>query len=283
MNDQALRLRQLAAESVPAPTDLNGPPVIVIGSGKGGVGKSVLAVLTAQALADRGLRVLLLDGSQNLGHLQVLLGVAVQARLEQLARGEATPESLLHRVTERIWLVPGDSGAEGLYALPAVDSARLHHRLCALYDEFDAVVVDGGPGIEGVVRLSTMRGTRLVVVTMPEAGALTDAYALIKLVHVQLPTLPIDVLVNRVTSEEEATVAFERLAGAAERFLARSLGWLGALPETPELRAAMRRPGALLTDLHLAALRERVAALDLRIGGAERMEAVPVRHEESTS
>ncbi len=283
MNDQALRLRQLAAESVPAPTDFNGPPVIVIGSGKGGVGKSVLAVLTAQALGERGLRVLLLDGSQNLGHLQVLLGVAVQARLEQLARGEATPESLLHRVTERIWLVPGDSGAEGLYALPAVDSARLHHRLCSLYDEFDAVVVDAGPGIEGVVRLSTMRGTRLVVVTMPEAAALTDAYALIKLVHVQLPTLPIDVLVNRVMSEEEATVAFERLAGAAERFLARSVGSLGALPETPELREAMRRPGALLTDLHLAALRERVAALDLRIGGAERMEAVPVRPEESTS
>jgi flagellar biosynthesis protein FlhG len=263
MNDHALELRQVLREAPTPEPEAPGPPVVVLGSGKGGVGKSVVAVLGASALADCGHRVLLLDGCQNLGHLPVLLGTPVRARLEQMARGETGPESMVHRVNDHLWLVPSDSGAEGLYGLGAVESARLHHRLSGLYDGFDAVVVDAGPGIEGVVRLSTMRGTRLVVVTVPEAAALTDAYALVKLVHLQLPSLPIDVLVNRAASAADAQAAYERLGEAADRFLGRRLGSAGWLPETPAVHDALREPGGLLRSRALADFRREVARLDL--------------------
>lgn len=272
MTERSLELRQLMTDAPAAEPEQAAPPVVVLGSGKGGVGKSVVAVLGAAALAERGLRVLLLDGCQNLGHLPVLLGTPVHARLEQVARGETAPEAMVHRVSERLWLVPSDSGAEGLYGLGAMESARLHHRLSALYDGFDAVVVDAGPGIEGVVRLTTMRGTRLVVVTVPEAAALTDAYALIKLVHLQLPSLPIDVLVNRAGSALDAQTAFDRLAEAADRFLGRPLGSAGWLPETPALRDAMREPGGLLRSRELADFRSAVAQLDLAAGPREARE-----------
>ncbi len=256
--DQALSLRQLVAEQGIERHEPPGPPVLVFGSGKGGVGKSVISVLVAQALAAGGARVLLVDGSQNLGHLHVMLGVTVEARLEQVLRGETEPASLLLQVTERLWLLPSDSGAESLYALPAVDQARLHHRLASLYDGFDSVVVDAGPGLETVVRLATMGGTRLVVVTVPEVTALTDAYALVKLVHAQVPSLPIDLLVNRATSPHDAAETAERLTVAAARFLGRELGPIGGLEETPALREAMRRPGALLVDPALEPLRAQV-------------------------
>ncbi|MGE0554591.1 MAG: MinD/ParA family protein [Gemmatimonadales bacterium] len=258
---ERLRLRQ-EVDLTPAIADEPmGPPVVVIGSGKGGVGKSSVAVLAAQAMANDGGKVLLVDGSQNLGHLHVLLDVPMRARLSELARGHASPDALLVQVSERLWLLPSDSGAEGLYALGALESARLHHRLCDMYDGFDTVVVDAGPGIEGVVRLATMRGTRLVVVTVPEPAALTDAYALIKLVHLQLPTLRLDLLVNRVTSESEGVAAYTRLAEAAERFLGRSIGWLGAISEAPAMLTAARRPGGLLKAPELQGLRREIAAL----------------------
>jgi flagellar biosynthesis protein FlhG len=133
--------------------------------------------------------------------------------------------------------------------------------LSGLYDGFDAVVVDAGPGIETVVRLSTMRGTRLFVVTVPEIAALTDAYALIKLVHAQLPLLPIDVVVNRTSGPDEARQSFERLATATDRFLGRSLVYLGCLTETVALRDAMQQPGRLLSDPALADLRREVDTL----------------------
>jgi flagellar biosynthesis protein FlhG len=267
MNDQALRLRQLAADQVSAPPVPDGPPVIVVGSGKGGVGKSVFAALAAFGLGRSGRRVLLLDGSQNLGHLPVLVGVEVHTRLEQVARGDLDPEAILHQVDDRLWLAPSDSGAEGLYALGSLDSARLQHRLSSLYHRFEAVVVDAGPGVENVVRLATMGGTRLVVVTVPEVTALTDAYALIKLVDAQLPILPIDLVANRAESDREGRLAYDRLAEAARRFLGRRIGWLGTIADVPALRAAMRRPGALLSDPSLEDLRHRVSLLALGLLG----------------
>ena len=256
--DQALSLRQLVAEQAVERPEPSGKPVLVFGSGKGGVGKSVVAVLAAQALAAGGTRVLLVDGSQNLGHLHVLLGISIEARLEHVLRGEAEPASLLRQVTDGLWLLPSDSGAESLYALPAVDQARLHHRLASLYDGFDVVVVDAGPGLETVVRLATMGGTRLVVVTVPEVTALTDAYALVKLVHAQVPSLPIDLLVNRAVGPRDAAETAERLSVAVGRFLGRELTTIGGLDETPALRDAMRRPGALLLDPALEPLRAAV-------------------------
>ena len=188
----------------------------------------------------------------------MLLGISIEARLEHVLRGETEPSSLLRRVTDRLWLLPSDSGAESLYALPAVDQARLHHRLASLYDGFDVVVVDAGPGLETVVRLATMGGTRLVVVTVPEVAALTDAYALIKLVHAQVPSLPIDLLVNRAIGPHEAAETADRLTTAADRFLGRKVVPIGGLEEAPALRDAMRRPGALLVDPALEPLRAQV-------------------------
>jgi flagellar biosynthesis protein FlhG len=247
MNDQAMALRQLATQDRPVEEQpLEGPPVFVMGSGKGGVGKSVLSVIFASAMARRGQRVLLLDGSQNMGNLHVLLGVPLKAHLEQLFRGEIEARDLIHPVAENLWLVPAESGAETLYSMAAVDRARLHHRLSALYDGFDAVVVDGGSGIESVVRLSTMRGTRLVVATIPEPPALTDAYALIKIVHLQLPGFPVDVLVNRARDVAEGDQAFERLATASSRFLSRTLGYVGSVPEISQMRDWVRQGGGLI-------------------------------------
>jgi len=217
-----------------------------VGSGKGGVGKSVLSVLFATALVRNGRRVLLVDGCQNQGNLHILLGVRPAGRLEDLLTGETDLDQLPVAVSPGLWLLPADSGAESLYALNRVDRARLHHQLSSLYDAFETVVVDGGPGIDNVVRVASMSATRLVVVTVPEPTALSDAYALIKIVSLQIPALPASVLVNRTRSGEEGLAAFERLSLAASRFLGRELEYLGTLPEDDALRADIRRPGALL-------------------------------------
>jgi flagellar biosynthesis protein FlhG len=245
--DQAAALRSVA-EQAPRPPRPNAPgaEVIVVGSGKGGVGKSVLSVLFAAALVRNGRRVLLVDGCQNQGNLHILLGVRPAGRLEDLLTGEADLEQLPVAVSSGLWLLPADSGAESLYALSRVDQARLHHQLSSLYDDFETVVVDGGPGIDNVVRVASMNATRLVVVTVPEPTALSDAYALIKIVSLQIPTLPVSVLVNRTRNAEEGLAAFERLSLAASRFLGRELDYLGSLAEDDALRADIRRPGALL-------------------------------------
>lgn len=248
MRDQAALLRQMGtlercvADSASEP----GPPTIVVASGKGGVGKSVVSILLAKLLSDKGRRVLLFEGNQNLGSLHVLLGVRRAGRLEALVNGELSPSDLLTQVTNRLWLLSGDSGAEALYGLGEIDRARLHQRLINLYDNFDVVVIDSSQDLQGVVRVATIGATRMFLLTVPEPAALIDAYAVLKTVHLRVPTLPIDVLVNRVDNSGQGRKAHDRLATAARRFLEYDLGYLGALPEDDVLRVAVRTPGALL-------------------------------------
>jgi flagellar biosynthesis protein FlhG len=233
----------------PRPEPARETPTIVVGSGKGGVGKSVVSVLIATAVAAQGGRVLLLDGDQNLANLHVLLGVRPKARIESMLSGKVEAPDLVQWVSPNLWLLAGESGAESLYALEAVNRARLQHRLSEVYHRFDVVVVDTGAGIENVVRAATMRATSLLLVTAPEPTALTDAYALIKIVHLQLPDFPIDILVNRCLSVTEGRDAFVKLATACERFLRRDVRYAGALPEDESIRLAVRNPSRLLETI----------------------------------
>ena len=245
MRDQAEGLRRLASARERSAEPGDGPAAFVVGSGKGGAGKSVLSILLATALARDGHRVLLVDGAQNQANLHVLLGLTPIRRLGDLLRGESDPEGLLIEVASGLSLLPGESGAENVYALAAVDRARLHRRLTGLYDRFDMVVIDAGPGLESAVR-ATMRASRLVVVAVPEPAALSDAYALVKIVSLQVPSLPVDVLVNRAERSGDGPAVFGRLALAARRFLRRELSCLGVVAENPAVREGVRRPGGLL-------------------------------------
>ncbi len=224
-------------------------PAVVVGSGKGGVGKSLVSVLLASTLASEGRRVLLVDGAQNMGNLHVLLGVRPSARMIALLVGEVDAPEMVQSVAPNLWLLPGESGNEALFALEPVDRARVQQRLSELYASFDAVIVDAAAGFESVVRGVTLQATRLLVVTAPEPTALTDAYALMKIVNLQIPGLPMNIVVNRCLDAQEGRDAFLRLAMACERFLRRSVRYAGALPEDQALRQAVRDPRRLLETI----------------------------------
>jgi flagellar biosynthesis protein FlhG len=222
---------------------------IVVGSGKGGVGKSVVSVLLAAAAAERGREVLLLDGEQNLANLHVLLGVGARGSIESVLGGRARAEDLVQPVAENLWLLASESGAEGLYALNALERARLHSRLIELCRRFEVVVVDAGAGIEGVVRAATLGADRVLLVTTPEPTALMDAHALVKILSLQAPHIPIHVLVNRSEGPAAGQQAFARLAAASEQFLDRRLHLAGVLLEESPIAAAVREPRHFLARL----------------------------------
>lgn len=243
MHDQARELRSARSgvqASAPAAT-----PCLVVGSGKGGVGKSLVAAGLAAAAARAGRRILLVDGDQNLGNLHVLLGVRPGLTLRAVIDGHAGIEELLIPVTRNLHLLPATSGDDAVQGLGSTDRARMQRIISGLYDDYDAVIVDAGAGLDSAMRCAAMRATGLVVVTLPEATALTDAYALIKIVTRQLPDLPIDVLVNRVQAEEEGPGAFARLSEGVNRFLNREISMLGWIPEDPTLRGLDRDPARL--------------------------------------
>ena len=211
MKDQASALRDMAARAEVGARSRDDVHALVVGGGKGGTGVSVMSVLLASAIARTGKRVLLLDATLNLGNLHVLLGCPPVHTLRTLLAGEATPQELVIPVAERLWLLPAESGAEAVHALTTMDRARLYVRLAALMDDYDVTVVDAGTGLDSVLRAALTRASRLVTVTTPDPAALADTYALIKMLSLEAPALPVDVLVNRIGEVGEGEAAWQRL------------------------------------------------------------------------
>ncbi len=224
----------------------DGGEVLVVGSGKGGVGKSTIAVRLAASLAARGERTLLCDGTQHRGHLHVLLGVRAPALLERTLLKGGDLERLAARVAGDLWLLPSASGSPRLAALGPVERAEVHYRVSRVFGRYAHTVLDADGGVDGVVRAVTMHPSRLLLVVTPEPTALADAYALAKVALQRCPSLGVDVIVNRASGAAEGESAFGRLEQAAERFLGRTFRHLATLPDDPAVGRAVRRPGGLL-------------------------------------
>ena len=217
------------------------PCVIGIASGKGGVGKSALAVNLAILAARAGRRVLLIDGDVGLTNADLLLGLVPRFDLADWQEGRAALEEVFCPGPEGIELLLAGRGAAShaslSQALQPGDASALGRRLAA----YDLVLVDLGAGIGSRLVEILCRCSRVWLVAMPEPTSLADAYAMTKRITERAPALPIELLVNRVgdrASGERTHQALERLT---RRFLSRGLPLRGVLPEDHAMGRSVAR------------------------------------------
>ncbi len=245
--------------------------VIAIASGKGGVGKTWLAITLAHILASRQARVLLFDGDFGLANIDIQLGLTPRHDLSDVAAGRiALREAVLNHKDADVGrggfdILPGRSGASALAALatPALDTLLNDLRGLA---EYDTVLLDLGAGIDRVTRRLAAWADTLLVVTTDEPTALTDAYAVLKLhardrqVLCGLDVMATDarVVVNQVSSSTGGDRAYATLAKACSNFLGSAPSLAGIIRKDPSVSEAIRRQ-ALLVRRHP----NTIAALDV--------------------
>lgn len=231
MSEQIEALRRFMADRVQPPTASH---VVVLGSGKGGVGTSTLAALLA-LVTSVDARVLLVDADASLGSLHLLLGAPQGPGLGALRGGRLETSDLLVPVTETLALLPGGGAPE----LTAAERQALFRRASSLYDNFDLVVVDGGSRLESVLVACGSGVRTLLAVTTADRVSVAATYALVKTVGARFPGTPVQLLVNREDSGGAARVA-EEVRTASRRFLKRDVGFRGSVPEDPCLRAGIQ-------------------------------------------
>ena len=222
---------------------------IAITSGKGGVGKTNVAVNLAVALAGRGLKVCLLDLDLGLANADVLMDLHGPRNLSHVVSGGSELDEILLEGPSGVRLVPGASGLERLADLCEFERCRLLEEFHTLETQHDFLIVDLGAGVSRNVITFARAADRVMVVTTPEPTALTDAYATIKMLSRQDRACDIEVLVNLVESRKEARQTYERLAGVAGRFLGLPVTLAGYILADAAVTRAVRsrRPFVLQT------------------------------------
>ena len=249
MNDQATTLRITASPepilntevSEPANPRCRKPRTIAITGGKGGVGKSNIAVNVALELANAGWRVTLLDANLALANADVLLGLNPQYHLGHVLSGERTLEEVIIKTENGVRLIPSGSGIEEIANLSQAQHKRLISELTAMEAESDFMIIDTSAGIGHNVTSVLNAASDVVIVTTPDPTAVIDAYATIKVVHRDSPKKPISIIVNDVVGIGDADQVFGQIQSAAKRFLNRPITHLGSIPRDAELAEAVRQ------------------------------------------
>lgn len=217
--------------------------VVSIASGKGGVGKTSVAVNLAASLAASGRRVCLLDADLGLANVDILLGLFPTVTLEDVLFGGLPLERALLPVAPNLDVLPGSSGVQRMAALSTQARTRLVREMEKLAG-YDFLLIDNSPGISPQIVSLCLSSQEIILVTTPEATSITDAYALFKVLAGRgLARRPL-LLVNRARGEEQARLVFERIDATARQYLGQGCGFLGLIPDDPNLArsAALRRP-----------------------------------------
>jgi flagellar biosynthesis protein FlhG len=219
---------------------------IVIASGKGGVGKTNITANLAVALSKTGKKVLVFDADLGLCNINVLLNLATKYTIKDLFMGEMRLKDIIVDGPGGIKILPASSGIQELTALDEFQRLRLIEEF-ELYDEdVDYLLIDAPSGISSNVAFFCTASQDIVIVASAEPTALTDAYALIKVLFINHQEKNFKVLINEVKNEAEATDVFMRLSDAAEQFLSISLDYMGFIPYDESIPMAVRQQKALM-------------------------------------
>jgi flagellar biosynthesis protein FlhG len=214
--------------------------VVAVTGGKGGVGKTSVAVNLSAALAAQGKRVLLFDGDMGLANVDVLLGLAPRHTLEHVLDGRCTLEEAVIETPLGFRILPGASGVARLAGLSTPEHLGLVQAFSHLTAGIDVLVVDTAAGIADSVRQFCQAAQQVLVVLRDEPASLTDAYALIKLLNRNHGVRRFRILANMSPAPGAGEGLFRKLERVTTRFLDVVVEYAGEIPEDSFVRSAIR-------------------------------------------
>ncbi len=203
--------------------------VIAITSGKGGVGKSSLAINLALALSNLNQRVCLVDADLGMANIDVLLKMTPKYNLTHILKEEADIFDVIIEGPNNIMVIPGGSGWQDISNLTTYQFQNLVKNFRELESYTDIIIFDTGAGISNNVINFLLASDEILLITTPEPHAITDAYAMTKIIMEKSPDSPVKLIVNKSDNQKEGEDVGNKIKFAARQFLGISLDYLGCV------------------------------------------------------
>lgn len=246
MKDQAEKLREMALNArykieKELLKDLNQTKVIVISSGKGGTGKSTLAVNLSVDLCRKGKKVLLFDADLGLANIDIMLGIVPKFNLYHVVSGLKTIQDITISVDDNLHIIPGGSGVYELANLSQDKLKQLLVPLGKLDGVYDYMIIDTGAGISESVITFLLAGDDVIIVTTPEPTSITDAYGIVKSLSKHKFEGKVYLVVNRVSDSSEGIMVGEKFKLVCKKFLDIDLILLGYIVNDPLISECIKK------------------------------------------
>lgn len=249
---------------------MNSTRVISLSSGKGGVGKTSLAVNLGKQLAVKGKNVLLIDGDWSLGKLGIALGIRPQWTIDSVVEGKIGLRDAIQPIGKNLSLLASPSGVVGFEELNEAARYQLYFQMEQLQGQFDVILLDHGSGVHPSVLEFAAASHHQIIITTPEPTSYTDAYAIMKILSKKYAIRNFSLVVTMAPAAAETEAVVSRFCDVARDHLEVRVTHLDSFPWEPKLAEAFRRQKAfveLWPDSDFAAklmkLAERLLSLPL--------------------
>lgn len=223
--------------------------VIAVTSGKGGVGKTNIVANLGYTFARMGKKVLILDADLGLGNLDILLGLAPKYNLSHVIMGEKSIGDIMVEGPGKMRILPASSGIQELTQLTAEQKVQILNELDKVIDSVDILLIDTAAGISSNVMDFNVTAQEIIVVVSPEPTAITDAYALMKVLSLKYDEKCCKVIVNLAGTTQQGREVFRQLNLVAERFLDMNVDYLGSVLFDAKMTKGVKQQ-KLVSDLY---------------------------------
>ena len=252
MSDQASRLRNLVEERAAEEANAKeigelyfdvaeNTRVIAITSGKGGVGKTNLAVNLAIGLQLAGQKVMLIDADIGMANVNLLMGSVTNRSLIELLSDDVELEDVVENGVAGVKYISGVAAIEATLSLNRNEQRKLHKKLGRCSDLANIIIIDTGAGLNRNVIEFILASEEVLLITTPEPTALADAYAVIKAYTTYTEKRNIKLVVNRIREEEECDDVAEKINQTTKKFLGLSIECIGYIYEDKAVLEAVHK------------------------------------------
>lgn len=240
MSDQAQSLRNLVrTHSDPQARNTR---IITVTSGKGGVGKSNFTLNFALTLQKLGYKTLVFDADIGLANIDLLMGISPKYSLYHLLKRERTIWEIIHKGQHDLEFIAGGSGFNDLIRLSEAEVDYFAEQVNQLHGYVDFIIFDTGAGLSKETLKFIIAANETIVVTTPEPTAITDAYAIIKMVHTQgHDHVRFRLVVNRVTDLQEGKQTADKISLVAKQFLNLDIPTLGFVEDDISVSKSVKK------------------------------------------
>ncbi len=226
--------------------DKNPVKVIAVSSGKGGVGKTNVSINLSMALSRTGKDVLLLDADLGLANVDVLLGLHPLRNLSHVLREECRLNDIIIDGPSGIRIVPAASGVKMMGQLDERQHSSLVHAFDDVTQNTDVLVIDTSAGLVNSVLSFCAAAQEVLVVVCNEPASIADAYALIKVLHLDYHVNHFRIVVNMVDERQEGHGLFRRLVAVCDNYLDVVLELMAIIPRDEKIVKSVKKQRAVL-------------------------------------
>lgn len=268
MVDQAAELRNLVRRTASQHRDAGGalPRLIVLAGGKGGVGVTTMAVNLSIALADRALRVVLVDADLYRADVAILCSLPERGHVGDILAARRTIRDVLQSGPSGVMVLPGMWAPDHDTPFTQLDQQRLLKQIRSLSPHVDIVVIDTGRAGFDASACFWLEADDVIVLSTPDTISIMDCYATIKMAMSASNACPqLHLIVNQVESECDAQDVHRRIDASARRFLGQHIAYLGGVPRDPRVSQAAAACKPLLLSGPNGPASEAIAQMAVRL------------------